>query len=159
MPLGLLFGNFPGSFCTLLGALASPLGNFWWTFAVLGVAFEIFVGLCASWVALEETAMVAFLDKFNTFFVIFLIYFSQCSKILANAVAWLGLGWGWGALRMVRRPCACFAKLFCCPPWFQHLLRTFFKSKRASRSIAETVFFGSFRSMAGAVSQQHFEEN
>ena len=48
MPFGVLFGSFPGSFWSLSGVLGAPLEDFWWTFAALGIAFEMFVGLWAS---------------------------------------------------------------------------------------------------------------
>ena len=61
-----------------------------------------------------------------------------------------GICEGWG-LHVVRSPCTCFAKAFCLPPWFLHLIRKLFKLKRASRSIAKTGFFDGSKSMAGAV--------
>ena len=121
-----------GVFLTIWGALGLPLGDFWWTFVALGGAFETFVGFWACLVALGRICEVfgAFLKRFSTFlnnfnvfsmiFLFFLYLSSQCWAMLANAVAWVGVG------RCGERgPCTCFAKLLSCPSWFLHLLVSF----------------------------------
>ena len=94
------FGMFFNSFLLILkpfGRLGSPLGDFWSTFAALGLAFETFVGLWASWVALGRICKVSgeflirfstFLHNFNEFSVIFLFYCSQCSKMVGYGRIW-----------------------------------------------------------------------
>ena len=72
---GMLSGCFLVAFGDLLRAfwepLGSPLGDFWLTFAALGVAFETLVGLWAFWVALGRTCKVfgEFLARFSTFLI------------------------------------------------------------------------------------------
>ena len=104
MPLGMLFGNFLESFWSLLGALGPPLGDFWLTFAALGIAFETFVGFWACLVALGRICKVfgtflkrfsTFLDNFDVFpfnFVVFLVFIQP---VLSNVGECCGLG-GWG---------------------------------------------------------------
>ena len=71
--LGCLLGCFLVTFWNLFGAFWEPWGHLWQTFgelfSVLGVAFEMFVGLWASWIALGRTCKVSgeFLARFSTF--------------------------------------------------------------------------------------------
>ena len=58
VPSGVLFVSFLESFWTFLGASGPPLGDFWRTFAALGVAFETFVGFWACLVALGRICKV-----------------------------------------------------------------------------------------------------
>ena len=136
---------------SLLGALGPPLGDFWWTFAALGVAFELFVWLWASWVALGRTWEVSaeFLASFFTYFVnfnvfsmIFLLYFAQGSKIVEySKICWEMLGY--------TRPCKDF-------------LIFFLKFKRASRSLAKTGFWnlgGHFRYLLASLGRPESDKN
>ena len=104
MPFGVLFGRFLESFWSLLGALGSSLGDFWRTFAPLGVAFETFVGVWACLVALGRICKVfgaflkrfsAFLDPFKRILFGFLVFLVFIQPVLSNVGECCGLG-GWG---------------------------------------------------------------
>ena len=82
-----VFGDFVGAFWEPLG---TPLGDFWWTFAALGIAFETFVGLWAFLLAFGRICEVSV--EFLSIFLEFLVKFSAFSVIscfiAASAPKW-----------------------------------------------------------------------